>query len=53
LPLSEHIKRALASLGESGYLVASFLIWVVVYSVIWLPILGVYLWLTGRGGKKK
>lgn len=52
LPLMEQLLRALESLGSSGYVVASFLIWVVVYSVIWLPILGVYLWFARRAGKK-
>ena len=52
LPLYEHLLRALESLGSSGYMLASFLIWVVVYSVIWVPVLAVYLWLKGKGKKK-
>lgn len=53
LPLMEQLLRALESLGSSGYVVASFLIWVAVYSVIWMPILGVYLWFAKRSSKKK
>lgn len=50
--LWDHLELALESLGESGYKIASFFIWVVVYSVIWAPVLGLYLWLKGKGKKK-
>lgn len=50
--LWDHLELALSSLGDSSYRIASFLIWVVVYSVIWAPVLGVYMWLKGKGKKK-
>ena len=53
LSLLEHVQQALESLGKSGYLLISFLIWVVVYSVLWVPLVLVYLWFKGKNLSKK
>ncbi len=53
ISLWDQLELALESLGDSGYTIVSFLIWVLVYSVIWAPILGIYLWLKGRGKKRE
>ena len=46
--LYEQFIYAIESLGESWNALVSFLVWVVVYSVFWVPAMAVYLWVKKR-----
>ncbi len=46
--LLDEVKNAIKSLGKTGAVAAYFLIWVVVYAVIWLPLILMARWIWNK-----
>lgn len=50
--LHTELRRAWMSLGGTSHGIATFLVWVLVYAVIWLPIVLIFRWIVQKINKK-